>query len=125
MGALSSNDFCGEHSFFLCFVCQHCSADDVTNPINSGHGGLQLIVDRESASLIGLQADLIKAQAICEGFATNSYEAVFTLKAYFVPLFILGSHHDLVVTGNSLLDSMAQVKLDAELTQNSLHFLTQ
>lgn len=64
MGVLARDVFGCEDSFFFGLVGQHRSADYITDCEDVWCGGLQVVVDDDSASLVDLHARLLEAQLL-------------------------------------------------------------
>lgn len=61
-------------TFLFGLVRQHGTLDDVTNGVDVGHGGAEVVVNGHATSFVELDADLLQAQVVGEGATTHGHE---------------------------------------------------
>lgn len=60
-----------ELTLLLCLVRQHWSESHIPNSLDSLGGSVELIINDDSALLVGLHANGFEVQALGNGFPTN------------------------------------------------------
>mmetsp|Transcript_6535 Transcript_6535/g.13527 ORF Transcript_6535/g.13527 Transcript_6535/m.13527 type:complete len:256 (-) Transcript_6535:432-1199(-) len=74
MTSLAANLLSNGYAFLLGLVRQHRPADHIANRVDPGHVGCKVVIDLNLPSLVDLDANVVKAQAICKGDAASRAE---------------------------------------------------
>ena len=74
MGRLTGDNFCYGHSLFGGFMGQHRAVYDVSDGIDVGMGGAEVVVDLDESPLIGGDRESFKAEALGVGTSSDRDE---------------------------------------------------